>query len=171
MHFAKYPGYSINNRVCSQAFHCDFECFAMEFTVLRYFIRICCIFCTFRCILTFCCPLLNFHPFLNIFSSVLCYFVVRFCIFIHFQHYYRWIFFIYSFIYIYFFLFRHIFYPCLVYFLEFYYISVRFFIFYRIFKQVWIFRIFSEEEWRLKREKKVCKGRLKFSAALFEEET
>lgn len=81
MHFPKYSGYSINNRACSQAFHCDFACFAMEFNVLRYFIRIYCIFCTFRCILTFCCPLLNFQSpplfFQYIFSSVLCYFVVR----------------------------------------------------------------------------------------------
>ena len=105
MHFPKYSGYSINNRACSQAFHCDFACFAMEFNVLRYFIRIYCIFCTFRCILTFCCPLLNFQsppPFFNIYFRA--FYAISsfvFCIFIHFQHLLLSlnIFYIYSFIY------------------------------------------------------------------------
>lgn len=85
MYFAKYSGYSINNGACSQAFHCDFERFAMEFSVLRYFIRICCIFCTFPRISTFCCPLLNFHPFFfNIYFPVFCAIIVEYFLYIFF---------------------------------------------------------------------------------------
>lgn len=63
MYFAKYSGYSINNGACSQAFHCDFECFAMEFSVLRYFIRIYCIFLYFSMYLDVLLPSVKFSSF------------------------------------------------------------------------------------------------------------